>query len=148
MLDGLAHKHMHARKHTKSHTHLRAHTRISAGLFMACAMAAEMGFLGLSFALSVVKLDKRKAVPALVAGPMIMVIGSIVGGVLANVLAASEPLLVGCTAFGGAGSYSRLGFGVHALRFFWGGLRRRDGALGWRKGGGSCPSSPPLVAPH
>ena len=79
---------------------------------MACAMAAEMGFLGLTFALSVVSLDKWKSVPALVAGPLFMIIGSIVGGVLANVLATSEPLLVGCTAFGGAAPALVWGLGL------------------------------------
>ena len=39
--------------------------------------------------------------PAVATGPLCMLIGSIVGGALADALSSNEPLLVGCTAFGG-----------------------------------------------
>jgi len=72
----------------------------SAGLFMAAAMAVEMGFLGLTFAAACTTQPRHKAVPAVVTGPVMLVIGSAIGGLAANALAANEPALVGCTAFG------------------------------------------------
>jgi len=72
----------------------------SAGVFMAVAMASEMGFLGLSFALAIGRRPKWQTIPAIMGGPLCMLIGAVVGGVGANSLATNEPLLVGCTSFG------------------------------------------------
>jgi len=72
----------------------------SAGMYMAVAMAVEMGFLGLTFAAACSGQPKRKAVIAVVAGPVCLMLGSAVGGMVANALAVNEPALVGCTAFG------------------------------------------------
>jgi len=72
----------------------------SAGVFMAAAMAVEMGFLGLTFAAACTTQPFYLAVPAVVAGPLCLVFGSALGGMVANSLAAHEPALVACTAFG------------------------------------------------
>lgn len=72
----------------------------SAGMFMAAAMAVEMGFLGLTFAAACTSQPRHRAVPAVVLGPIMLMLGSAVGGLAANALAANEPALVGCTAFG------------------------------------------------
>ena len=72
----------------------------SAGIFMAAAMAFEMGFLGLTFAAACASQPLRLALPAVLAGPFFLVCGSAFGGLVANSLAANEPALVGCTAFG------------------------------------------------
>lgn len=68
---------------------------------MAVAMAFEMGFLGLTFAAACACQPKAKAIAAVVAGPIFLMLGSALGGLVANALAVNEPALVGCTAFGG-----------------------------------------------
>lgn len=72
----------------------------SAGIYMAAAMAVEMGFLGLTFAASCTKQPKAKAMMAVIAGPCFLMLGSAVGGFTAHALMEHEPALVGCTAFG------------------------------------------------
>jgi hypothetical protein len=45
----------------------------------------------------------RQTLPAIAGGPLCMILGAVVGGAGANALATNEPLLVGCTSFGGGG---------------------------------------------
>jgi hypothetical protein len=68
---------------------------------MGVAMACEMGFLGLSLALAVAHRPRSQAAAAILAGPLLLLAGTVAGGAAAHALAASEPLRVGCTAFGG-----------------------------------------------
>ena len=42
-----------------------------------------------------------QAAAAILAGPLLLLAGTVAGGACAHALAASEPLRVGCTAFGG-----------------------------------------------
>ncbi|EKX34988.1 hypothetical protein GUITHDRAFT_118828 [Guillardia theta CCMP2712] len=72
----------------------------SAGLFMAVALCVEMGFLGLTFAAACTGQPKYRAVPAVVAGPLFLMCGSCIGGLLANALAANLAALIACTSFG------------------------------------------------
>mmetsp|Transcript_23575 Transcript_23575/g.52967 ORF Transcript_23575/g.52967 Transcript_23575/m.52967 type:complete len:347 (-) Transcript_23575:428-1468(-) len=72
----------------------------SAGLFMAVALCVEMGFLGLTFAAACTGQPKYKAIPGVVAGPLFLMCGACLGGLLANALAANLPALIACTSFG------------------------------------------------
>ncbi len=44
---------------------------------------------------------RYKSLPAVAGGPLFMLLGATVGGAVANALSINEPLLVGCTSFGG-----------------------------------------------
>jgi len=72
----------------------------SAGLFMAVALCVEMGFLGLTFSTAVLGQPLSRSVPAALVGPVVMMAGATVGGLVANTLAANPSALVGCTSFG------------------------------------------------
>jgi len=55
----------------------------SAGMYMAVALTVEMGFLGLTFAAACAGQPRIKAVAAVVAGPVFLVLGSGIGGLVA-----------------------------------------------------------------
>ena len=72
----------------------------NAGIVITVALSIEMGFLGLTFASSLRKQPLHRRGLAVMLPPFLLICGAALGGLLGEVLAASQPLHTGLLAFG------------------------------------------------
>ena len=72
----------------------------SAGLMMAASLSVEMGFLGITLSVALGGQEKHRALAASLVGPMAIVLGSVLGGILAAALSHNPIYLTALLSFG------------------------------------------------
>lgn len=73
---------------------------MNAGAVMACALAIEMGFLGLTFSASLRPQPRSRSMPVIVLLPLMLVVGGVVGSLIAELVSQSPALHIGLLSFG------------------------------------------------
>lgn len=72
----------------------------SAGLMMAASLSVEMGFLGITLSVALGGQEKRRALAASLVGPTAIILGSVLGGILAAALSHNPIYLTALLSFG------------------------------------------------
>eukprot|EP00980_Cylindrotheca_fusiformis_P006877 scaffold1437_cov113-Cylindrotheca_fusiformis.AAC.6 len=72
----------------------------TAGPMLAISLCVEMGFLGCTLATALAKQPTKYSVPASFLGPLLIVVGSTIGGLLSSALSGSPLAMTGLLSFG------------------------------------------------
>jgi zinc transporter ZupT len=72
----------------------------SATIIMAGSLSVEMSFVGLTLATACHGMPYQKSIPAALAGPIVLIIGSLLGDILANQVVDNPSMMAGIIGFG------------------------------------------------